>query len=165
MKSGTKEGYNMKQKEKTLASKLYNTFSAESATDNESKVAQTKLVDLLKKHNANLKDFCEVDKIYSNMFDLSGTKTSKAERLYLLTDRSKKKSNNEISRRKLVINMLKENKFTKREIAVILTNTHKIADLKNNLKCVSGTVYDLQTHNKATFKIDNESNKIVSVFA
>ena len=60
--------------------------------------------------------------------------------------------------------MLKENKFSKREIAQISTSQYDIADLKQNLKAVSGTINDLQTHKKASFKIDSETEKVQAVF-
>ena len=155
----------MKQKEKNTAKKLYNMLIDSATTDNEKEIASAKLTAMLKKHKASLVDFVDnVDSETAKLFDFKEVESIEVKRNYLLKDRSIKTSNNKISRRKLVINMLKENKFSKREIAVILTDTHKIADLANNLKCVSGTIYDLASNNKAKFKIDNNTDKITATF-
>jgi hypothetical protein len=156
----------MTSKERSKASKLYAMFSDNATTDNEKEVAKQKLTDLLKKHKASLSDFVKnVSEDNAKLFDFSEKQKAEIERNYKLSDNTLKKSNNKKSRRAIVISMLKENKYTKNEIARALTDTHKIADFKQNKKCVSGTMYDLQTHNKASFKVDNETDKIISVFA
>ena len=156
----------MTSKEKSKASKLYSMFVDSATTDNEKSTAKNKLTNLLKKHKASLADFVDnVSADNAKLFDFSEKKETEVKRNYKLSDNTLKASNNKRSRRKLIIDMLKENNFTKREIASILTEKHEIADYKNNLKAVSGTIYDLATHNVATFKIDNETDKIISVFA
>ena len=126
----------MTSKEKSTARKLYNMHVDKATTDNEKEVAKVKLTDMLKKHKASLSDF--VDNVQNaSDFNFKEVTSSTTKRQYKLSDNTLQKSDNKLSRRKLVINMLKENKFTKREIATVLTETHFIADFKNNMKCVS----------------------------
>ena len=154
----------MTSKQKATARKLHNMFIDNATTDNEKEVAKNKLIDMLKKHKASLSDF--VDNVEnSDMFNFSEKVKVSVKRSYLLSDRSKKSGTNKKSRRAIIISMLKENKHTKLEIATFLLNTFQVADLKNNLKAVSGTIYDLSSNNKATFKIDNETDIVTSVFA
>jgi hypothetical protein len=162
-----KRNATMTNKEKSKARKLFNMFSDNATTDNEKEVAKNKLSDLLKKHKASLSDFVkDLSEDNANLFDFSEKAKTEIERNYKLSDNTLKKSNNKKSRRAIVIDLLKSNEsYTKNEIARILTETHKIADFKQNKKCVSGTMYDLQSHNKASFKIDSETEKITAVFA
>ena len=154
----------MTKKEISKASKLYAMFIDNTASENEKETARKRLFDLLKKNKASLKDFvADMSSDNAKLFDFSQVE-SQLIRNYKLTDNTLKASENEKSRRAIVISLLKENAYTKREIAQILTSQYDIADLKQNLKCVSGTMYDLQTHKKASFKIDNETDKIISVF-
>ena len=153
-------------KEKSKASKYFNMFVDSAASVNEKNKAKEMLVKLLKKHKACITDFVDnIDNETAKLFDFSEKQETEVKRNYKLTDNTLKQSNNKKSRRKLIIEMLKQNSFTKREIAQVLTSQYKIADLKQNLKAVSGTIYDLQTHNTASFKIDSETDKVVSVFA
>ena len=155
----------MTKKEISKASKLYAMFNDSAASDNEKETAKNRLFDLLKKHKAALSDFvADLSDDNAKLFDFS-EKQSEVKRNYKLADNTLKASNNKKSRRKLIIEMLKTNNFTKREIASVLTEKHDIADFKNNMKAVSGTIYDLQSHNVADFKIDNESEKVISTFA
>ena len=152
----------MTSKDISKAKKLYNMHVDNAASVNEKDKAKRSLIDILKRNKASLTDF--IDNV-QNASDFNFKEVKTLERSYKLSDNTRKKSDNKLSRRKLVINMLKENKFSKREIATILTETHAIADFKNNMKCVSGTMYDLQSHNVADFKTDSKTDKIVSVFA
>ena len=153
----------MTSKDKATCKKLHNMFIDKATSDNEKSTAKTKLLNLLKKNKASLKDFVDnVDN--ASDFDFSEVKTE-AQRVYLLVDKSKKKANNKKSRRAIIISMLAENKHTKSEIASFLLKTLQVADLKNNMKAVSGTIYDLSSNNKATFKIDDKTDIVTSVFA
>lgn len=156
----------MTNKEKSTARKLYNMFTDKATTDNEKETAKNKLSDMLKKHKASLKSFVSnVDSQHVDLFDFSVKEEKEVKRNYKLSDNTLKQSNNKKSRRAIVIDLLKSDEtYTKNEIARILTNTYKIADFKQNKKCVSGTMYDLQSHNKASFKIDNETDKITANF-
>jgi hypothetical protein len=166
LNNSRKRQVKMTKKQKATASKLYAMFIDKATTDNEKATAKNKLSDLLKKHKASLKDFVDnVDAETATLFDFSEKTESEIERNYKLSDNSLKKSNNKKSRRKIIIDMLKQNSYTKREIASALTSQYKIADFKQNLKAVSGTIYDLASHNIAKFKIDNETEKVTSVFA
>jgi len=64
------------------------------------------------------------------------------------------------SRRALVIAYLHESKYTKKQIANMLVSQHDISDVSNNLKCVSGTCYDLQNNTTCNFKTDADSEVI-----
>ena len=69
------------------------------------------------------------------------------------------------SRRAIVIDYLHAAKYTKKEIASLLVSQHDIADIANNLKCVSGTMYDLQTNTTCNFKTDANTSVISCVSA
>ncbi|MHA2113508.1 MAG: hypothetical protein ACXADW_13510 [Candidatus Hodarchaeales archaeon] len=72
----------------------------------------------------------------------------------------KKSSKAKLSRRALVIAYLHEAKHTKKQIAALLVSQHDIADISNNLKCVSGTMYDLQANTTCNFKTDEKTDII-----
>ena len=153
-------------KEKSKASKYFNMFVDNASSDNEKNKAKEMLVKLLQKHKASISDFVDnVDNETAKLFDFSEKQETEVKRNYKLSNNTLKQSNNKKSRRKLIIEMLKQNSFTKREIAQVLTSQYAIADLKQNLKAVSGTIYDLQTHNLASFKIDAETDKVTATFA
>ena len=153
----------MTSKQEATARKLHAMFIDSKTTDNEKSIAKSKLTDMLKKNKASLSDFVDnVDNATDFDFKEAVTLTK---RVYLLTDRSKKEATNKKSRRAIIISMLRENKHTKKEIAQFLLDNFKTADLKNNMKAVSGTIYDLASNKKASFKIDNETDKVISVFA
>lgn len=155
----------MTKKEISKATKLFNMFNDNAASENEKETAKNRLFDLLRKNKASLKSFVDnVSEDNAKLFDFSET-ASETMRNYKLTDNTLKASKNDKSRRALIIAMLKENKYSKNEIAHILTENYEIADLKQNKKAVSGTINDLSTHKKASFKIDNETEKVISVFA
>lgn len=61
------------------------------------------------------------------------------------------------SRRQYIAELAHEGKHTKAEINAKLISTFDIADKPNNLKAISGTLYDLQTNGKCDFKIDEET--------
>lgn len=62
------------------------------------------------------------------------------------------------SRRKLVIDMLHEARYTKHEIALRLVNVYDIADIRNNAKAISGTIHDLNCNSACNIKVDNETS-------
>ena len=153
----------MTSKQEATARKLHAMFINEKTSVHEKSTAKTKLIDLLKKNKASLSDFVDsVDN--AKDFDFKEV-ASETKRVYLLTDRSKKEATNKKSRRAIIISMLRENKHTKKEIAQFLLDTFQTADLKNNMKAVSGTIYDLASHDKAKFKIDEKTDIVTSVFA
>jgi len=65
-----------------------------------------------------------------------------------------------MSRRSAVIALLHEAKYTKLDINSILLKTHDIADKSNNMKAISGTMYDLSQNSTCNFKTDSDSDII-----
>ena len=91
-------------KEKSKASKYFNMFVDNAASENEKNKAKEMLVKLLQKHKASINDFVEnVDAETAKLFDFSEKQKVEIERNYKLSDNSLKKSNNKKSRRAITI--------------------------------------------------------------
>lgn len=87
--------------------------------------------------------------------------TSEVTRMYLLTDKTKAAAHNTKSRRALVIEMLETSMYDKKSIAEVLTDVFQIADYKQNLKCVSGTCYDLRNTKQSHSIVEKEDRLCV----
>jgi hypothetical protein len=117
---------------------------------------QQSVVKLVKASENNLKSFL------NNVSEIVSNKAKEVDKLrnthaYKTKTTYKKSNVAKLSRRAYIIKMLHENKHTKADIVNALIATYDIADKSNNLKAVSGTIYDISSNSSCNIKIDNET--------